>query len=95
MSLIKKNPKLVKWRHYIRLNIGSVNFQYTHIYEIITYLSNLKKLYICKYMYFQEICIKYYNICVNIIKIIETKLEKNDNVYFKLEKKLNYFSTFF
>jgi len=31
---------------------------------------------------------KYY-----IIKTIETKLEKNDiNVYFKLEKKLNYFS---
>jgi len=30
---------------------------------------------------------------IYIIKIIETKLEKNDNnVYFKLEKKLNYFS---
>jgi len=29
----------------------------------------------------------------SIIKTIDTKLEKNDNnVYFKLEKKLNYFS---
>jgi len=43
-------------------------------------------------MYFQEICTNYYNICINIIKTIDTKLEKNDNVYFKLEKKLNYFS---
>jgi len=28
---------------------------------------------------------------IYIIKTIETKLEKNDNVYFKLKKKLNYF----
>jgi len=47
---------------------GSVNFQYTHIYKV-SHIGQIliKKLDICKYMYFQEICTKYYNICVNII----------------------------